>query len=296
MSFSSSSFEPPLPPESLGRSIFPDVDMSSAVTTSALARNSEPSTVYVVTGSNRGIGFGFVQSLLNRTSGRIVACCRNPDDADDLSTLAGRYPERLYLTRLDLSDQLSVEETADFVSSKFGRVDVLLNVAGILGGVDDPGPERSLRAVDRTWAETSMSINAIGPLMFAAALAPIMTRVDPRKNAKVPSAVVVNVSARVGSISDNGLGGWYSYRMSKAALNMATRTMSHELLRRGAIAIALHPGTTETDLSAPYRSSVVSERIFPVDFTVGQLLDLVDRVKSDHTGGFYDWAGKALPF
>jgi len=108
--------------------------------------------------------------------------------------------------------------------------------------------------------------------------------------------VIANLSARVGSISDNQLGGWYSYRISKAALNQATRTMGLELKRQGTWAVALHPGTTDTDLSKPFQKNVRKGRLFPVEFTVDQLLNVVESMGDQNTGGFYDWAGKALPF
>ena len=108
--------------------------------------------------------------------------------------------------------------------------------------------------------------------------------------------MVANLSARVGSISDNGLGGWYSYRMSKSALNQATRTMAHELKRQSTWCIALHPGTTDTDLSKPFQKNVQEGRLFPVDFTVSQLLDVIDSMGEENSGGLYDWAGKAIPF
>jgi len=108
--------------------------------------------------------------------------------------------------------------------------------------------------------------------------------------------VIANVSARVGSISDNQLGGWYSYRISKAALNQATRTMALELRRQDIWVVALHPGTTDTDLSKPFQKNVKEGRLFPVQFTAGRLLDVVDSMGYENSGGFYDWAGVALPF
>jgi NAD(P)-dependent dehydrogenase (short-subunit alcohol dehydrogenase family) len=84
--------------------------------------------------------------------------------------------------------------------------------------------------------------------------------------------------------------------MSKAALTQATRTMAHELKRQGTYAVAVHPGTTDTGLSKPFQRNVKPEKLFPVDFTVNQILDIVDHLDADHSGGLYDWAGKAIPF
>jgi len=191
-----------------------------------------------------------------------------------------------------------------------GRVDVLFNVAGILGdgGVTTPGPERSIRYLDRDWAAKTMAVNYFGPLFLSQALAPLMkTNVYGRgrhsgkgegttETEGRPISVIANLSARVGSISDNGLGGWISYRSSKAALNQATRTMALELRRQGTWTVSLHPGTTDTDLSKPFQRNVREGRLFPVDFTAERLLDVVDCMEEVHSGGFYDWSGTALPF
>ena len=91
--------------------------------------------------------------------------------------------------------------------------------------------------------------------------------------------------------ADNGLGGWYSYRLSKAALNQATVTCARELRRQRTICVALHPGTTDTGLSKPFQARVAPEKLFPVEFTASQLLDIVDGLEEDDSGRFIDWAG-----
>ena len=175
-------------------------------------------------------------------------------------------------------------------------MDALFNVAGILGdGTTTPGPERSLANIERDWMEKTMAVNVIGPTMLTKALSPLMRTTGRRSvkmNVKLEGSdeedsynpldidlptdrsptVIVNLSARVGSISDNGLGGWYSYRISKAALNQSTRTMGLELKRQGTWIVALHPGTTDTDLSKPFQKNVKAARLFPVEFTVGLVL------------------------
>ena len=151
-----------------------------------------------------------------------------------------------------------------------------------------------------------MAVNVIGPTMLTKALSPLM-RTTGRRSVKMndldiplpadrPPTVVINISARVGSISDNQLGGWYSYRISKSALNQATRTLGLELRRQGTWIVALHPGTTNTGLSAPFQKNVKEGRLFPVEFTVDKLLAVVESLGDKNTGGFYDWSGTALPF
>ena len=199
-----------------------------------------------------------------------------------------------------MENQESIEAGSLAIREKFNRVDILLNVCGLLGDAKTtPGPERSISKLDRDWVEKTMAVNVIGPVMLSKELAPLLKTTQRSKNEDGkgrPVSVIANLSARVGSISDNELGGWYSYRFSKSALNQATRTMAHELKRQGTWTVALHPGTTDTDLSKPFQGNVQKGRLFPVDFTVNQLLDCVDSMTADHSGGFYDWAGKAISF
>jgi len=309
VSSSSSSFTPPVPPSSKGVPVFTDIDfsISKSPNSESFQRNNDPDAVFVVTGASRGIGKEFVNALMQRTKGKIVACCRSPNTASDLASMVSTS-DRVDIIQLDVADQKSIEDAGASIQEKYGRVDMLLNVAGILGdGVSTPGPERSLSKMDRDWVEETMAVNCIGPVMLSKELAPLMKSKSLRRRRKDeqqhnapppprPTSVIANLSARVGSISDNELGGWYSYRFSKAALNQATRTMSHELKRQGTWSVALHPGTTNTDLSKPFQRNVQEGRLFPVDFTVGQLLDVIDSLQDENSGGLYDWAGTALPF
>jgi len=299
-----STFQAPEPPNSKGHAVYNDIEISTTERES-IARNSDPDAVFVVTGASRGIGLQFVKTLQTRSKGTIVPLCRNPENSqglnDFISSLSVEQQNRINVMQLDLEDQDSIDGAVENIQSMFDRVDMLLNVAGLLGdGKDTPGPERSITKIERDWITKTMNINVIGPVMLSQGLAPLMEQRRRRgKNDDSdgrPIAVVANLSARVGSISDNGLGGWYSYRISKSALNQATRTMAHELKRKSVWCVALHPGTTDTDLSKPFQKNVQDGRLFPVDFTVESLLGVIDSMKEENSGGLYDWAGKAIPF
>ena len=304
----SGAFAAPLPPSSKGEAVFEDIDLT-AKSSEAIKRNADIDAVFCVTGSNRGIGLQFVKSLLQRTKGTVVACCRSPENASALDAVKISLPDdersRLQILKLDVEDQSSIDKATEAIESTYGRVDMLLNVAGILGdGKTTTGPERALSAVDRDWFEKNLAVNVVGPVMLTQALQGLLQTKRRRSKNKEegddpgqrPTAVVANLSARVGSISDNELGGWYSYRISKSALNQAVRTIAHEGKRQGFQCIALHPGTTDTDLSRPFQRNVQDGRLFPVDFTVSKLLDCIDSLDNTHSGGLYDWSGKALPF
>lgn len=107
---------------------------------------------------------------------------------------------------------------------------------------------------------------------------------------------IVNVSARVGSITDNSLGGWYSYRMSKAALNMFTKTCSVELRRHNCVVLSIHPGTTDTDLSIPFQKNVLPGKLFPVEYSVSCMLDVIWESTLAETGNFFAYDGTKIPF
>ena len=258
-------------------------------------RNSDPEAVFLLTAASRGLGLELAQQLLRKTDGHVVATCRDPDSAAALQDLAQVHRDRLSIIQLDVADQNSIAAAAAHVKSSYdGRLDALFNVAGLLGdGKSTPGPERSLAAIDRDWFTTCLQVNVVGPVMLAQAMAPYLA--IPRKNdGKRGPSVIANFSARVGSISDNRLGGWHSYRMSKAALNQATKCLALELKRQGTLVFSYHPGTTDTDLSKPFQANVRPEKLFTPEFTVSRMLAICDRLQPEHSGGFYDYSGTFL--
>ena len=334
-SSSSAHFEAPEPPSFTGQPTYPNIDMHKfnlndddnnnnnnddiiERNNHSYKRNSDPNAIYVITGASRGIGLQMVKTLSKRVQGTIIACCRDPTNATLLQSYINdhhndnHHTSNIVIHPLDLENQSSINTLKTFIEEKYNnRVDILLNVAGLLGdgGITTPGPERSIKYLDREWVEKVMAVNFLGPLFLSQALSPMMmmkrnTRNSKSRDPKNTSiverqsniSIIVNLSARVGSISDNGLGGWISYRSSKSALNQATKTMSLELKRHGIWTIALHPGTTDTDLSKPFQRNVKDGRLFPVEFTVDRLLNVIDCMEEEHSGGFYDWSGTALPF
>ena len=301
---SSSEFSPAPPPGTHGTPVFDNVDFAvlqdDSILFESTKRNADPEAVFVVTGASRGIGLQFVKSLLERCRGKIIACCRAP--TPELTALMEESSSRVEMVTLDLEDQGSIAAAGKQIRDTYDRADALFNVAGILhdGTPNSPGPERALTKIDREWFEKTLAVNLLGPVMWTQELTPLLAqRRRSSKDQSVasrPKAVVVNLSARVGSISDNGLGGWYSYRMSKTALNQFTRTAALELKRSQAWVIAVHPGTTATGLSEPFQKNVKEGSLFPVGFTVQQLLNVVDALEEKHSGGLYDWSGQALSF
>lgn len=166
-------------------------------------------------------------------------------------------------------------------------VDLVIVATGLLHD-DAKGPEKALTDLDPTWLARTFAINAIGPAIVAKHFLPLLPA-DRR-------AVFAVLSARVGSIGDNKLGGWYGYRASKAALNMFVRTASIELARtrpRGII-VGLHPGTVDTQLSKPFQRNVAPGKLFTPATAAAHLLDVIDALKRPDSGNCLDWSGETI--
>lgn len=140
---------------------------------------------------------------------------------------------------------------------------------------------------------TAMQVNTVGPILLAKHLGPLM--ITKRKAGRVPS-IFSSISARVGSISDNALGGWISYRVSKAAQNQALRTASVELGRRGVIVVCLHPGTVNTDLSTPFQKNVPPGKLFAVEDAATNLLNVLDSLTIQDNGSFLAYDRSNIPW
>lgn len=269
----------------------------------AARRYQDSNGVFVVSGASRGIGLTIADHLLQRTAGTVICLGRSCTSSAGVSELAARHNQRGAADRMipidmDLGDPESVDAVASAVhKAGNGRVDLLFNVAGLLGnGKADPGPERTVRKMDPSWIRRSFDVNVFGHVQLVGALYENGCLRVGRKNIDRPPAVVASLTARVGSIGDNRLGGWYSYRMSKAAMNQFTKTFSLEAARDNCFAVSLHPGTVDTALSEPFQRGVPAGKLFTKDFCAARMLAIVDAVDKDRTGGFFDWDGKAVPW
>jgi len=263
--------------------------VSPAEKTPDLSSFEQPVCALVV-GASRGIGRAFVE-LLARSSRvrRIWAGCRDPQSAEALTAMAG-CDDRVRPLPVDVTDEGVLAAAAARIADAGCPLNLVINCAGVLHTADGMAPERRLREVRGDWLARAFAVNAAGPVLLARHLEDLLPRRD--------RAVFASLSARVGSIGDNRLGGWYAYRASKAAQNMLLKTLSVELPRRarGAIVVALHPGTTDTDLSRPFQAAVPPEKLFPPERAARQLLDVIDRLRPEDNGTFYAWDGRQVPW
>lgn len=234
----------------------------------------------VVFGASGGIGAALVRKLAGSgLYAAVYAGARGPlDDA----------PAGVRTFQFDLTDEASIASAARLLAFPPALVIV---ATGILHDPDHGiAPEKSWRALDGAAFAQVLAINTIGPALIAKHLLPLLPR-DRR-------AMFAALSARVGSIGDNRLGGWHAYRASKAALNMLVANFGIELARSHpqAIAAALHPGTVTSALSAPFRQSTPDNPLFSPDQAADQLLTVIDQLTPADSGGLFAWNAQRLPW
>lgn len=238
----------------------------------------------LVTGANRGIGLEFARQLLAHGD-HVIATCRHPGKATALNTLGGEYPGRLQVLPLDVASEKSRAELVrelPLVLGDDGRLDLLVNNAGVLHSGERFGQ------LAQTTLEDSLRINAIGPLLLAQAVAPLLRDGDlPATAAASGFTVIANLSSQLGSIAGVNRFGTPGYAISKAAQNMASAQLAQALAERGIVVLALHPGWVQTDMGgakAPDAPSAV----------VAGMLRLIDAATPAQSGGFFNWRGETL--
>lgn len=231
-----------------------------------------------VFGASGGIGAALVSQLAARS------------DVAEVHALARRPLEtapKIHSHTFDLADEASIAAACATIG---GTLDLVIIATGRLVLDNGTGPEKSWRALDAAAMAEMFAINAIGPALIGKHCAPLL-----RKSAR---PVFAAISAKVGSITDNRLGGWYSYRASKAALNMMVRNFAIELGRTNpaTIAVTLHPGTVDTGLSRPFQGSVPSEKLFTSEQSAAYLLNVIGGLTPADTGKLFAWDGSELPY
>jgi len=244
--------------------------------------NSLPNGLNVaVIGASGAIGTEFVRQLADDEHvERVHAFARRP---------LGSAEGKIITGTIDICDAESVDRAADALQSD-DKLDLVVVATGILHRGDVVQPEKSLREIDPAVMAEVFRVNTIGPANVARAFLPHM-----RRDSKT---VFAALSARVGSIADNRLGGWMSYRSSKAALNMVLKTLSIEHARRypDAVIAGLHPGTVDSALSAPFQRRVPEGKLFSPAQSVGYMLSVIDRLTPVDTGGFFAWDGATIDY
>ncbi|WP_298917752.1 SDR family NAD(P)-dependent oxidoreductase [uncultured Nostoc sp.] len=244
----------------------------------------------LIVGANRGIGLGFVKKLLeDHRIAKIYATYRQPESTSDLIALTGEHSQRLICLEMDITDELQIVEAVQKIHTQVDKLHLVVNCVGLLHE-DTLQPEKSLRQINSENLLRYFQINSVGAVLLAKHLLPLFRHGE--------RSVFATISAKLGSIGDNQLGGWYGYRASKAALNMLMRTAAIEYKRScpKALIVTLHPGTTDTRLSRPFQRNVSAEQLFSVERTVTQLLAVIEQLQEGDSGQFFSWNGSRLPW
>jgi|TARA_R100000049_G_C1952542_1_gene101608 NAD(P)-dependent dehydrogenase (short-subunit alcohol dehydrogenase family) len=232
----------------------------------------------IIFGASGGIGAALVEALIARGADTVFAASRTrPEGLADAAQWV----------RFDLDDESSITAAAETVGTP---LDCAIVASGLLTLPDGTGPERSYKQVEGEAMARVFHLNTIGPALIAKHFLPLLTR-DRR-------SIFAALSARVGSIGDNRIGGWHSYRASKAALNMLIRNYAIELGRTHsqAVCVALHPGTVETALSGPFQANLPEGQLTAPAQAARNLLDVLDGLGPQDSGQLFDWAGKRVEF
>ena len=253
--------------------------------------------VAFIQGASRGIGLEFARALSARGNVHVVAGCRDPDSAQHLHHL-----DNVSVVECDVTQEQTLQSAAQDILSNHGKLDFAINVSGILH--PSGRGETSLSSVSLDALNQTFAVNTFGPLIMAKHIVPLLQRGEglvgrqSEKSRNHHSGVLAHISARVGSIGDNRLGGWYGYRMSKSALNMANKNLSIEFSRgkNRIVCLCLHPGTTDTDLSRPYHKGVPKDKLFSTQYSVSKMLEIIDNASMEDSGRFIAWDGEDIVF
>jgi len=229
-------------------------------------------------GAGGGIGSAMVRLLHGRDDVSVVHAGSRSGE--------GEQDGRLRRFSYDLTEEATIERAVAQMSVQ-GPLDMVIVATGLLQDLPDVSPEKAWSAIDPDAMARVFAVNTIGPAIIAKHVMPVLGKEGARFAA---------LSARVGSIGDNRLGGWHSYRASKAALNMLVRNFAIELKRRNrsALAVALHPGTVDTALSKPFQGNVPEHKLFDAGRAAEQLLDVLQGLRPEDSGGFFAWDGQPI--
>ena len=235
-------------------------------------------TVAII-GSSGAIGNAVAEILLDDDGVEAIYRFSRNDSNENSDRVKNLY--------IDIEDEESIKDCIKNLSKDI-KFDLVFVATGILHNDNDIFPEKSIRDISQSKLEKVLLVNTIGPALVGKYFIPYL-----RKNSK---SIFAFLSARVGSISDNKLGGWYSYRASKTALNQIIKNFSIEVRRSNpnAIFIGLQPGTVKSFLSKPFEKNVRPGNLFTPEYSATKMLEVIDNLSLEDTGKVYAWDGEEI--
>ncbi|TGZ84561.1 short-chain dehydrogenase/reductase-like protein [Ascodesmis nigricans] len=244
--------------------------------------------------ASRGLSLALARTLLQRSPHPLIATARtNPDEVKGRILSGLNIPDdQVTVLQVDVTEEDTLSSAVQSIKQTHpnDHLNILISSAGVLH------PERSPKDITKSDVLHTLSTNLLGPMLVMKHFSPFLPS---KKTALDKPAVWVNISARVGSIEDNRLGGWYSYRATKAGVNQLTKTLNIHLKATAggnAFAVAMHPGTVKTDLSREFWGNVEKEKLFEPEYAAERLVGVVERLGDGDGGGFFDWKGERIPW
>jgi NAD(P)-dependent dehydrogenase (short-subunit alcohol dehydrogenase family) len=228
----------------------------------------------LITGANRGIGLEFSRQYA-ADGWRVLACSRYPEKSDALNKLAAQYPELIKMHALDVADHVQIERLAQMLADE--SIDLLINNAGIYPDSD----KSSFGHTDYAEWIQAFRINTMAPLKMAETFATQITRSKQK--------TIVTITSKMGSFADNGGGGSYLYRSSKAALNMVVKSLAIDLKPIGITAVVFHPGWVKTDMGGP-------NALISAEQSVSGIRQIISRLTIADSGKFFGYDGQVIPW
>jgi NAD(P)-dependent dehydrogenase (short-subunit alcohol dehydrogenase family) len=247
----------------------------------------------LIMGASGGIGIAIARKLASDPATKsLILCAAHATSHEGLQQLQQACIARskfVLLLDVDFTDESAMTQWSAKLATAMPELDLVINTAGLLHD-GSLAPEKSATQISAASMQRIFAVNAFGPMLLIKAMWPWLRQKRP--------VLFATLSARVGSIEDNRLGGWYSYRAAKAAQNQFLKTAAIELARINpqSIMLALHPGTTDTGLSRPYQANVASGKLFTPEFVAERLLEVLTNATPAQSGTFMAWDGQVIPW
>lgn len=240
----------------------------------------------LILGAGHGIGLGLAQEISKKSNCKIFCTYRSTHKADELFRLQETYQDQITVFKVDPLQESEISLLCDQIKKETTKLDLIINSIGFLHDTEI-SPEKALKEINYEVMEKVFKINAF--------ITPMLAKYFESFFSRNSASIFATISAKVGSIDDNKVGGWYSYRASKSALNMFLKNISIEWKRKKlqTCVLAIHPGTTVTELSTPFIKNTPYKLHNPAE-TAQNILNVIEKCSLNDSGKFISWDGEFI--